>query len=560
MASFNGSASFLAFPTLEKRSFSGGKGNSYAGQAEGHLQVSTQFPTAKLRVIHNQDLLYLILSSFSPPTSKSSASTILERNSPPPLPSLLAASLTCKSFFNPAIRVMWYETTLTSLLLVIPILTKREGRYVLDGIVKEEYMKRFDLYAQYVRRLYIVNEAFPTEICAIISRLRHPVLLPAIRALKFASPADAPLRNVGSLLLVTSTTLAKVHIGPVESASDIVVASFLQGLVPEALQWLRLEGDLTHITLSLLPQFPRLTYLYLDFHSTTDEDIIGICTRVPMLQTLNLKFKTEFKCKASPTAGFASLQILALSATVSFMANLLDIFQRIQMPKLMAIDLHICISRTTSESSQHLVRCVKACAQMAQPTTFKALTIGAAMLATWDTFSPLQSLNHLTKFVISVGVLSVTNEDILDFLGKENVCNQAGSVYCALAPSVLGIFARNCPRLTAITLSVHIRPDQNLISALEVETDGHTTPLNHLKSLRISLAPTLLQDGNIDGRETYNVVSAAAVSCYINYCFPDLKTIKIDGSNNDPEVDWAKGVEIMVRSYHDSEMRRRILV
>ena len=48
----------------------------------------------------------------------------------PPAPTLLAAARTCRSFLAPALKVVWFEATLTSLLRVLPVIVRREGVYV----------------------------------------------------------------------------------------------------------------------------------------------------------------------------------------------------------------------------------------------------------------------------------------------------------------------------------------------------------------------------------------------------------------------------------------------
>ena len=84
--------------------------------------ASTASPT--MNVLRNLDLLELIFSYFAIPNTRYCDFGKRRRR-------LLRAGLICKAFFEPAMNLLWYQMeSFLPLLLVIPVVTEREGIYV----------------------------------------------------------------------------------------------------------------------------------------------------------------------------------------------------------------------------------------------------------------------------------------------------------------------------------------------------------------------------------------------------------------------------------------------
>ncbi|PPQ98041.1 hypothetical protein CVT26_003036 [Gymnopilus dilepis] len=529
--------------------------------------------TAQFRTLHNQDILQTIFSHLFQLTSNQ-IGFASKRNRPPPQPNLLSAALTCKSFFNPAIRLMWNTTTLSTLLSIIPVFMKREETYTLEGFIEEEHLHRLDLYARQVRFLHIISEVFPAEIYAVISRLRHP-LLPAITTLHFSSPDKTPLKNTASLLLAMSPTLSKVDIGSLATTPDVILPVFFQSLSVGTLQWLRLRGSLPNLVINQLPRFTRLSYLHLDVERTTGhDDIVGVCSHIPMLQKLRLGFETERRYPTSTATAFDSLETLILGAAGVLLVDLLGIFQHLRTPSLLSLLVEIWPGNRNTPHLQ-LSQSIDKCGQLAQSKSLQSLKVivNIPLSVPWDAFTTLRRSNHLKSLDIGANALSVTNDDVSCFFEQEqwpelktlaiNFVN-ASSANATLTASVLGILARNYPRLTSIAISIHIRNDEDLYSILQEEMRRNKPPQSLVTRLQVSLVSSL-QEGNVMSRKRFSVTGAGALAQYVNYCFPKLESIIVKAVHlNMPrltpevaefEIDWAKGVQDIVRSYH--ELRRR---
>lgn len=88
--------------------------------------------SAREQVLRNEDLLYIIFSFFH---SHLDRWTFRRLSSPPlsaPKSTLLPAALACKAFFLPVIRVLWFESSILSLLRIIPVLVRRGKTFVRD--------------------------------------------------------------------------------------------------------------------------------------------------------------------------------------------------------------------------------------------------------------------------------------------------------------------------------------------------------------------------------------------------------------------------------------------
>ena len=441
----------------------------------------------------------------------------------------------------------------------------------LEGFIEEKHLDRLDLYAQQVRFLHISSEVFPTEIYAVISRLRHP-LFPAITNLHFSSSDKTTLKNTASLLLAMSPTLSRVEIGPLDAASDVILPVFFQSLSLATLQWLRLRGSLPNLVINQLPRFTRLSYLHLELERTTGhDDIVGVCSHIPMLQKLFLKFKTEQRYPTSTAAAFDSLETLILSAAAPLVFDLLSIFQHLRKPSLLSLQVEISPGNR-SPSKLQLPQCVDKCVHLAQSTSLQSVKfiVNVPLSVAWDAFLALRSVNRLKSLDIGATALSVTNDDVARFLEQGQWSDlktlaihfvNASSANATLTAPVLGILARNCPRLTSIAVSIHIRNDEDLCSLLQDEMRRNERPQGLVTKLQVLLVSSL-QELNDMSRKRFSVTGAGALAQYINYCFPKLegvvvKIVHLNTHRLTPEVaeietDWAKGVQDIVQSYHES--------
>ncbi|PPQ75448.1 hypothetical protein CVT26_016222 [Gymnopilus dilepis] len=520
--------------------------------------------SARSRVLYNQDLLHLILSSFCPMVPASLSLPSLEfftRSIPlqlPAAPALLSAALTSKFFFSSAVRLLWYESTLTLLLRVIPILAKDEEGYHLTDVVKEEHLRRLDMYAQNIKQLYISSELFPTEIYEIISRLR-PTLLSALRMLNLSLSDRSFLQNTGSLLVAKSPSrLFALKVAPMTSTSEVMVANLLENLSPDALQWLNLGGRLTNISLSLLPRFRRLSNLFLELQLTIDVDVLDLCSKVPNLERLSLFCHPDVHFQAASSAvEFVSLRSLSLQTTTHLVTKLLGMFQVVRMPSLSSLTVVFSVSPAPYAE---VVQCVKRCIEIGQSSSLGSLAIMGHINTSWLVVKSVHAIDTLTELKIDVLSLVVSDEDVLQYLEQTRShilkeltiqCPLGGSLEGAMTPLALGIIARNCPNLEALSIAVRLKVDKVSLSLLENEME--TLPSYHCPAKSFVLRLLQRFQGQLHPhKEKYNVVGAAVLSQYIDYCFPELVHFQLsqvkfreDGDIQAEEQDWYLGLQKM---------------
>ncbi|KAF8902386.1 hypothetical protein CPB84DRAFT_861165 [Gymnopilus junonius] len=388
-----------------------------------YASVRSPSLSAREQVLLNEDLLYLVFSFSHSHLDRWTYRRQTSPPLPPPKYALLPAALTCKAFFLPAIRVLWFESSILYLLRVIPVLVRRGKTFILNGVITEEHMQRVDLYAGCIRRLhsFAFNVKVSSQVYAIVSRLRYPSLVPALKQLKFLSIHNMPLENLNSLFLIKSPTLADIQIGRIDSTTEVVVASFLQHVSSHA-QTLDLKGRLTSVTFNVLPQFLRLKMLFLEIQPTTPQvDFLGMCAQIKTLELLWLGIHPEFQYTGTSTAAveFSSLFSLIIAAPVNPMIDILGIFRSVELPRLGSIRLNF---RPTDLSlDPRLAPCLERCVQIAQSRASPlALMLEGSITARWNDLIPLRELKKVAGLHILFEALSVTNNDIQHFFGNAN--------------------------------------------------------------------------------------------------------------------------------------------
>lgn len=417
-------------------------------------------------------------------------------------------------------------------------------------------MQRVDLYAGCIRRLhsFAFNAKVSSQVYAIVSRLRYPTLLPALKQLKFLSIHNMPLENLNSLFLIKSSTLADIQIGRIDSTTEVLVASFLQHVSSHA-QTLDLKGRLTNVTFNILPKFLRLTMLFLEIQPMTPQiDFLGMCSQIKTLEVLWLGIHPEFKFTGTSTAAveFSSLFSLIIAAPVNPMIEILGIFRSVQLPRLGSIRLNF---RPTELSlDPRLAPCLEKCVQIAQSRASPlALMLEGSITARWNDLVPLRELKKVAGLHILFEALSVTNNDIQHFFGngKWAMLKKLIISYCntplapdALSWNALGVIARNCPKLLSLVISIRVDTHSDTIQALQNEIQQSYRS----ESSVVSLAIHTTHHYDESHTSLYGVVGAAVVSRYIDHCFSRLKEIKLRDPSN---LDWCQGVERMVQNYQE---------
>ena len=407
-------------------------------------------------------------------------------------------------------------------------------------------------------------------ISSVISRLRFPTLLPALRMLNFSAADNDSLKNIDSVLLTISPTLSTVRIGPVQQPeSEVILASFFQALSPKPLQRLFLKGHLTNISLRAIPRFSKLESLYLGIQSAPQVDLLGICSMIQTLRVLSIAMDHEVIYQKYPTSvRFSSLQLLYMRGPVLATTSIFCQLQESHVPRLTAVITSVTgSSAIVVDQVTEMLQVVEPCVRIGQASRLAYLSLSLVNLSVmWGDIRPLRRLENLNILRIDASGLSITDRDVDQFFGQCHLpeltsltilCRKSIEVDAFLSPVSLGILSRHCLKLTSLTIAIRFKADNMSLAFLENEMANTPSPRGLLKMLRLRLVYKVL-DQQASERQGYTVISAAVISRLINYCFPYLEDFKMDDpimQSRAEEVDWFRGVEQMVRSYREARGR-----
>ncbi|KAF5339705.1 hypothetical protein D9758_014887 [Tetrapyrgos nigripes] len=190
---------------------------------------------------------------------------------------LLSCALTCRAFFDPAIRVLWHTVELLPLLKLLPGFQSQGGNYVLAGQLDEASMERvYSIYFAKVRRLILqdIHEGFAIR-DSVYAALAHllPVPLPHLTHVYCSIPLRTEFHG---MMFMLSPHLRSVALSDKSGSSHFAAKYLHQIPILESLaikQGLDAGYDLERISqmrnlrvlhLSLLECDPLQTLVHLD--------------------------------------------------------------------------------------------------------------------------------------------------------------------------------------------------------------------------------------------------------------------------------------------------------
>ncbi|RDB16617.1 hypothetical protein Hypma_002864 [Hypsizygus marmoreus] len=257
---------------------------------------------------------------------------------------LLNAALSCRSFHNPALDVLWRTMDdITNLFRILPAFYKLDEIYVkdvtrllfiqltllppqvLDGPISEEDWSRFDMYARRIRQLIFVDiEADPTVYTRMTWLKKSAPLLPCLTSL-----SAAPLGP--GMLSLLSPTLRTVRISAPSIQNYPVVWVALEVLTDaERFPYLEELFVQSSLTAPSLLSFPRITNLR-DLTILEGVNDLGIFTTLSALRrltSLRIEFEEPSSFVTQPDASsiaFPSLETLSLAVEIRYVIPLLQV-------------------------------------------------------------------------------------------------------------------------------------------------------------------------------------------------------------------------------------------
>ncbi|KDR77257.1 hypothetical protein GALMADRAFT_267409, partial [Galerina marginata CBS 339.88] len=530
-------------------------------QIKIHSSASTNTSTlsAQSQVLGNLDLLQSIFVFFH------SGVETVARIPMPDSKHLLLASLTCKTFFEPAMNVLWRAMdSCVPLLRLIPALTKEEKVYTMDGIIHEADLQRLSLYGRRTRRLDLLDRTHPVSpyIYTCLLQLSHSHLFPALRQLIIPDLADIADEDYPGLFLIPSSILIELSISSIEIHTGSIAASFLQNVYMKSptLQKLVLTGYLTGSAdlLNYVNRFVNLETLKIDcWYTELPGDTLEHFSKLPCLKTLRIGFDDDSSfVPPSSKPSFETLHDLDISASAS---QILVILRHMVLQCLKGIQVHItslgngasqaslgeCVQQisiaTTATQSLKTVWITSADASVVIPaselrwlvqaqTTHIDISVDLISCEMIGLLSPNSGLQTIEKLVLRSGrgngkVLGIRTINLVGWLQS------------------LGLFPNLKYLAVAITLRMNAPSLKAMRERLQVPTTCHE--LQELAFLPFNDSRKML---TVAGSAT--VENAFVLARYINHFCPHLR--KLDFSKViEIDSDWRKGVEVMVKGLQE---------
>ncbi|KAG6887597.1 hypothetical protein C0995_014131 [Termitomyces sp. Mi166 len=219
---------------------------------------------------------------------------------------LYHASLVCKTFFLPAVDILWRSMdSLIPILELLPTMKKIDNVYMLTGEVKPEHIYRLRMYSSRIRKFTLTEFTQPQ--IAPFTLLHIASLFPEIPHL-LCSSAHALSLPTPSLLLTNG--LKRFELTNVTDTAVHVIKPFLctlQARVPK-LEHLVLRDALASDTLSVIPGFHCL--LSLEFVGNMDSVLFSQIVTLPELRKLVMNVTDSTPVDAPRTTNIVGLKRL----------------------------------------------------------------------------------------------------------------------------------------------------------------------------------------------------------------------------------------------------------
>ncbi|KAF8902392.1 hypothetical protein CPB84DRAFT_1846328 [Gymnopilus junonius] len=225
--------------------------------------------SARSEVLENLDILEVIFSFLhTSPLSE-------DRIQTPDSGHLLSASLVKKSFFEPAMNILWRSiNSWVVLLCLIPTLVHENGIYATSELIRDEHLERLKLYTRRIRRFRFTPPDYHVspDVYHFLSRRLDSHLLPTLRTLDFGDVGSV-VEKRQAMFLLPSPLVSEVTISDINPSTATFSSSLLlvTGETAPTVHTLALSGrsiditSLAHITDIVVKHFTALENISFDF-------------------------------------------------------------------------------------------------------------------------------------------------------------------------------------------------------------------------------------------------------------------------------------------------------
>ncbi|KAF9461811.1 hypothetical protein BDZ94DRAFT_1263050 [Collybia nuda] len=369
-----------------------------------------------LRVLDDEDILQRIFEHFRNLEARSTSGRPVSQNN-----ALLWAALTCKSFLNPVLNVLWYSMkSMIPLLKLLGPFHSNNGTYVIRGTIQPKDWERYNYYAYRVREFTYKGDngddcklAFHTRVR--IAQLWTSPLLPALR--RFICPeVQAPGLFIHFLFL--SPTIEYIELHQISDIEDEAIGTFLSTLVEgvPSLKHLSMSGWLSDQSLSFIPELKQLRSLNLSgIAMPISADLLRQIGTLESLSDFSIDLSSSSYVQFKLEGGFLQLRNLRLNASYSIAR---DVLTQIETPNLEGVQLVAPVGLHPSgweEQCKSLLELISS-----RWSKLRSISLDHEGLYEHDilpthVLSPLLQLSHLRSVEIRSFIFLTSSADVLQY-------------------------------------------------------------------------------------------------------------------------------------------------
>ncbi|KAH9950459.1 hypothetical protein B0H21DRAFT_819261 [Amylocystis lapponica] len=415
-----------------------------------------------------------------------------------PYKTLARLALSCRSFTEPALNVLWArQTSLMPLLRVFPTFCTHSGDFSYDDPIADDHWIRFQQYAArihafvYCRHVHLSCSVFNT----LAQKAGDSPLLPSLCHLVWKqTTSDDPAASLFRL-----SPLRDVYISPYEidygvfdesehldSNPSHAVLLFLNSVVTETspLQRLVLAGPFPDSCKSVIPQLKSLRQLDLGMAGAIDHDLLSALSSMTTLSDLSFHTRglRSANCLARPA--FRSLESCILSGSALSICAVLEAIDSSSLHSVSIVasraftpaDILSC----TSMLQRKFTPCLRSVHMRASVEFLVSERVGImSMLEPLLGLALIEDL-HL-DFDEQRGHLRVYDQDVEAMVSAWSHLRHFHLWHHSAGddPSLqsLALFATHCPNLRDVALVVSVGPSPDLSPAPALP--------HHLRDLRL---------------------------------------------------------------------------
>ncbi|KAF8902394.1 hypothetical protein CPB84DRAFT_862119 [Gymnopilus junonius] len=513
--------------------------------------------SARSQVLANEDLLDLIFSYFDPAFFED----ILTMDSTTKS-ALLSVCLTCKSFYTPALDLLWrVMNSIIPIFKLIPAFTKVNDTYTLSGVINQYHIARLEMHTRKIRCLHLKtpHDAIPSHILFRFTHLRKFSLFPALTRLHIPSLAVEYLRGIEGLnflFLAHGKSLSTITLGGINASTDAFTSSFLSALSQEceSIQKLTLTGRLTPDTLHFVSEFQHLQTLNLTFDAAIVEvEFIQLCSHLMSLTHFIIHLQASSTVH-NPSGvgkgaihGFDALQELQISAPPPDALRILEVISKAGSVKVISLSCPFFSARDISATALSIKSCIGESCRISPSMSSLTVQMGNnnTVVLPRNSLSPLLACKNLRYFALTGISLAITDDDI------SQICEEGGwenLTVLWLPPSAPGsspslsslhVLATHCPKIHVLAIPIDFSLDFSNLNDMRLHP-RRPHGLQHLTVIRSALNRLHEDSGT-------TIATAIGVSRFLEYQFPFLCKSVLSGGTG--SSDWWNTVKSLMKEY-----------